>query len=125
MTDAKQDTATPVVTTTLDCLDADRLARFWCAALGYQELARAGSFVVLGPEPGMFKLSLQQVPETRAGKNRMHMDLWVGDIDSEAKRLEALGATRLHEDPVEEHGFRWYRMSDPEGNDFCVANAPQ
>jgi predicted enzyme related to lactoylglutathione lyase len=77
---------------------------------------------VLAPVSGMTgpKLALQRVPEPRALKNRMHIDIWVADIESEAARLEALGAKRLHEKPLAEHGFQWFQLADPEGNEFCV-----
>jgi predicted enzyme related to lactoylglutathione lyase len=114
---------TATVTITLDCADPERLAEFWKPALGYQEIARVDNFLVLGPGPGVFKLALQGVPEARPGKNRMHLDMWVPDIDSEAARLEALGATRLQEKPFDEHGFLWYQLADPEGNEFCIGRA--
>jgi hypothetical protein len=45
------------------------------------------------------------------------------DIESEATRLEAHGATRLQPDVRSEHGSTWILMSDPEGNAFCVCDA--
>jgi catechol 2,3-dioxygenase-like lactoylglutathione lyase family enzyme len=119
-----QDSTSATYTTTLDCTDPDRLVPFWCGALGYQELARVENFVVLGPAPGVFKFVLQRVPEARTGKNRMHIDIWVSDIEAEAARLEGLGATRLQEKPFDEHGFRWFQLADPEGNELCVGRAP-
>jgi catechol 2,3-dioxygenase-like lactoylglutathione lyase family enzyme len=114
------ESSTATVTVTLDCTDLDQQATFWKAALGYQEIARVDNFVVLGPAPGVFKLALQGVPEARSGKNRMHLDLWVADIEAEAKRLEAIGATGRQEKPFDEHGFLWYQLADPEGNEFCI-----
>jgi predicted enzyme related to lactoylglutathione lyase len=52
----------------------------------------------------------------------MHIDIWVADIESEAARLEALGARRVQEKPLAEHGFRWFQLADPEGNEFCVGS---
>jgi len=123
MSTLEMDAPACTVTITLDCTDPERLAEFWNAALGYQEIARVDNFIVLGPAPGVFKLALQRVPEARPGKNRMHLDLWVPDIEAEAKRLEALGATRRREQPFDEHGFLWYQFADPEGNEFCVGRA--
>jgi catechol 2,3-dioxygenase-like lactoylglutathione lyase family enzyme len=126
MSDFDIPSAHATVTVTLDCSDPDSQARFWCAALGYQEIARADQFVVLGPGPGLMnaKFVLQNVPEPKPGKNRMHLDLWVGDIDAEAERLEAIGAKRLQDKPLEEHGFLWHQMADPEGNEFCIGRMP-
>jgi len=123
MSNLDMDAPTATITVTLDCADPESLATFWKAALGYEEIARVDNFIVLGPAPGVFKLALQGVPETKPGKNRMHLDLWVPDIEAETKRLEALGATRRQEKPLEEHGFIWYQLADPEGNEFCVGRA--
>ena len=125
MSNPDQDTTTATISLTLDCADPEPLALFWSKALGYEEIARVDNFIVLAPAAGMAgpKLALQRVPEPRALKNRMHLDIWVADIESEAARLEALGAQRLQEKPFDEHGFRWFQLADPEGNEFCVARA--
>ena len=49
----------------------------------------------------------------------------VADINAEADRLVALGATRVSEGPCSEHGSTWLLMSDPEGNEFCVCDGGQ
>ena len=110
----------------LDCADPDKLAEFWSAAIGYTLLGGAGNYVLLvdgeGKQP---KLLLQRVEEPKAGKNRMHFDIETPTVDAEAARLEALGAQRIVDDAIEEHGNRWVVMADPEGNEFCVCNAGQ
>ncbi|HEY5887907.1 MAG TPA: VOC family protein, partial [Acidimicrobiales bacterium] len=68
------------------------------------------------------KLLLQAVPEAKAGKNRMHLDIDVVDIGAEAARLEALGARRVAADAMHEHDSNWILMADPEGNEFCVCD---
>jgi len=105
----------------LDCADPGALAAFWGPALGYADVGRAGAYVALAPagRPGP-KLLLQRVAEPKVVKNRMHLDLEVPDIEAEAARLVALGATRLVPEPISEHGARWILMADPEGNEFCV-----
>jgi predicted enzyme related to lactoylglutathione lyase len=108
----------------LDCSGPERLAEFWAAALGYRRLGAAGNYVLLvAAEPGLPKLLLQRVPEPKAGKNRMHLDIETPDIEVEATRLEALGATRVAATPQAEHGTTWILMNDPEGNEFCVCDA--
>ncbi len=69
-------------------------------------------------------LTLQRVPETKTVKNRMHIDLLVDDIAAEVSRLESLGATRLTPEPHQEFGQTWYVLTDPEGNEFCLARDP-
>ncbi|MET7860473.1 VOC family protein [Streptomyces sp. NPDC005318] len=66
------------------------------------------------------RLLFQRVPEPKAGKNRLHLDVHAGPDrrETEVVRLEGLGATRLHK--VEEPGGTWWVLADPEGNEFCV-----
>src|SRR4051812_39850380 len=107
----------------LDCKDPSTLAKFWAPALGYVEVGDVENFTLLLPDgvPG-FELLLQRVPEDKAGKNRMHLDIHTADIEAEAARLAALGASRLAGDQVSEHGHSWVLMADPEGNEFCVCD---
>ena len=65
----------------------------------------------------------KEAMEAKVAKNRVHFDIETPDIDSEAARLESLGARRLDTEVREEHGTRWFVMADPEGNEFCVCNA--
>jgi catechol 2,3-dioxygenase-like lactoylglutathione lyase family enzyme len=117
------------VSVVLDTVDPRALAAFWCEALGYREAGDLGSFLVLAPERGAEGpvVILQRVPEERAGKNRVHLDLHPPDADAHVARLEGLGARRIG-DPVTELeatiGVRWQRMADPQGNEFCVVSDP-
>jgi predicted enzyme related to lactoylglutathione lyase len=113
----------PTIGLVLDCEDPARLAEFWAVALDYVSLGEAGAYVVLFPNgrPGP-KLLLQQVPEPKTAKNRMHLDIDAVDIEAEATRLEALGAVRVADDQIHEHGTNWILMADPEGNEFCVCD---
>ncbi|RNL79441.1 VOC family protein [Nocardioides marmorisolisilvae] len=107
----------------LDCADPERLAEFWAPALGYRHAGTFDAFgVLLPPEDGGPKLLLQRVEEPKVGKNRMHLDLHAEDLSAEVARLVALGATRLDEEPQNMFGTTWFRMSDPEGNEFCVCS---
>jgi predicted enzyme related to lactoylglutathione lyase len=110
----------------LDCRDPEELARFWCAALGYESVVAVENYVVLLPaDGGGPKLLLQKVPEAKAVKNRMHFDIDIADIEAEAARLESLGARRLESEIRDEWGTRWIVMADPEGNEFCVCDGGQ
>ena len=110
----------------LDCADPERLAVFWSAAIGYTTLGGAGSYVMLVDEAGQQpKLLLQKVNEPKVGKNRMHLDIETPDIEAEATRLVALGATRVSDTTMSEHGTTWILMADPEANEFCVCDAGQ
>ena len=66
------------------------------------------------------RLLFQRVPEAKTVKNRVHLDLHVGEdrIRPEVDRLVALGAVEGKE--FREVGGHWIAMTDPEGNEFDV-----
>lgn len=82
-----------------------------------------------GQHPRVF---FQRVPEGKTAKNRLHLDVRSAPgltgtdrmraLETEANRLESLGATRAYRvDPDEatmEAGF--ITLHDPEGNEFCL-----
>ena len=132
----------------IDSADPHALARFWAAATGYEiedndaqirrlleaGVATAGDVVETNgrlawktataandPDGRLPRLLFQQVPEPKTVKNRWHLDLHVGPDrrDDEIARLTGLGATHLWDG--QEGPSVWATMSDPEGNEFCVA----
>jgi len=106
----------------LDCAAPQRLARFWSEALDYRVVYADATLAVLVPREGIASpLLLQGVPEPKAGKNRMHLDIVVDDLEIEVHRLQALGAHRIDEGRQSFGGTLWVRMSDPEHNEFCVS----
>ena len=113
------------LTYTLDCCDAKTLAAFWTEVLGYSLFGPHRSFWSLVPPEGVDEpwFVLQEVDEPKRGKNRMHLDIHVVDIDAEATRLEGLGAKRVSSSAFDEHGTQWHLMADPEGNELCVCNS--
>ena len=119
MADGPHTSATVRFDLVLDSQDPSKLAPFWAQALGYIELENVDNDVLLAPDgrPGP-NLLVQQVPDTKSTKNRMHLDIYATDIEREAARLERLGASRVEQ--FSEHGSNWILMSDPEGNEFCV-----
>jgi hypothetical protein len=106
----------------IDCNDFDRMLAFWRAALGYEAGPVKNGFVVM-KDPGRqgVAVSLQTVPEPRAGKNRLHLDLFAKDEEAESARLVGLGARRVRKsgDPEDVYVV----MADPEGNEFCVVRS--
>ena len=106
----------------IDCVDPDALADFYCAALGYAREGGAAQYRSIAASDGRPKIVFQEVPEARTGKNRVHLDLIVGDdIEGEAARWVALGATRVEK--FSEFGLNWIVMHDPEGNEICLCDA--
>ena len=106
----------------LDCAEPKRLTSFWCDALGYRAYYSDATLSVLVPKEGNGSpLLLQGVPEAKAVKNRMHLDIIVDDVENEVIRLQALGAHRIDECVQSFGGTQWVVMSDPEHNEFCVS----
>lgn len=104
----------------LDVNDPERLAEFWCAALGYRRGGASPPYLTLeDPDGRRPDLLLQRVPEPKTGKNRMHLDLVVSDSAGETERLLGLGAG-TGGPPFEEDGHRVQVLTDPEGNEFCI-----
>lgn len=105
----------------LDCAEPATLVEFWREALDYREYFVDTTFAVLVPKEGTAPpLVLQGVPEPRVGKNRMHLDIVVDDIETEVERLRALGASRIDQGVQSFGDTQWVRMADPELNEFCV-----
>lgn len=106
----------------LDCANPEQLKEFWREALGYRIYYSDASVAVLVPvdDGNASPLVLQQVPEPKDGKNRMHLDIVADEIEPEIERLQALGARRLHDDVRSLGDVRWVTLADPENNEFCV-----
>jgi len=104
----------------VDCHDAKLLADFWCAALGFEEYDADETGVAIRDPSGTDRdLLFLIVPETKAVKNRIHLDLVPPTtMKEEVERLLAAGATEQRY--VEEGSSYWTIMEDPEGNEFCV-----
>jgi predicted enzyme related to lactoylglutathione lyase len=114
----------------LDCEDPETLAPFWCELLGVKVLSiyEDGRHVILAPTKEGFVIGLQQVPEPKVGKNRMHVDVMVEDLDEDTAKAQALGG-RWAEPGITHHlegfeGFLWRCLLDPEGNEFCIYTRP-
>jgi predicted enzyme related to lactoylglutathione lyase len=104
----------------LDAMEPLPVATFWAHALGYRIAEHAEPYVVLLANDHGPDLIIQRVAEPKVTKNRMHLDIRTDDLDAEVARLRQLGASMLSEHLIEEAGFRWYVMADPDGNEFCV-----
>jgi predicted enzyme related to lactoylglutathione lyase len=62
----------------------------------------------------------QRVPEEKQIKNRLHLDLYVVDIETRARELEEVGGTRIGSEQTGSSGGSWQVMHDPVGNEFCL-----
>jgi hypothetical protein len=106
----------------IDSADPYELARFWSRVTGrpLHPEDRPGdreTQVLLAEGP---ILHFNQVPESKAAKNRLHLCLRPETSrEGEVERLLGLGATFVtdHRNP---DGSGWVILADPEGNEFCV-----
>ena len=84
-----------------------------------------GAFLVLSPSADGLTVGFQRVPETKAGKNRLHLDLVVDDLDVATEEVGQLGGSWLEPGQTHElEGFLWRCMADPEGNEFDLDVLP-
>ena len=123
--------AVKIAAVTFDCEDALVVAQFWSAALdrpldpkpssdfasiGMPEHRDTRGWRLDDEETWLFN----KVPEPKVAKNRMHLDLATPDRGAEVARLVELGAKLVAD--MNEWGYEWTVMQDPEGNEFCVAD---
>ena len=138
----------------IDCRDPEPLARFWASALGYdfepppegfatwddywrdvgvdEADLGIGQDCIIDPDGKGPRIWFQVVPELKAVKNRLHLDISVSGgraspietrrrrVDAEAERLAGLGASYvrgLSEEGLDHYGIA---MQDPEGNEFDI-----
>jgi predicted enzyme related to lactoylglutathione lyase len=110
---------------TFDCIDARVVAEFWSAVTGFplERVDMPGNpfWIASAPGGGLPRLVFVSVPEQKAIKNRVHLDLMPDRYDQagELERLTALGA-RVIDDRRELDPGGWVVMADPEGNEFCL-----
>ena len=78
----------------VDCRDPAALAEFWSSVLGGEPVHRNDAWSFIDP-PGWTRLAFQRVPETKQGKNRLHIDVHVDDVPAASVAAEALGAVRV------------------------------
>ena len=134
---------------TFDCAEPERVARFWCEALGYvvpdppegfatwDEFDRSlppdrqgARFACIDPTGVRPRLFFQRVPEGKVAKNRLHLDVRVATglvgeerlatLETECARLVALGAARVRLLRADGFDESCLVMQDVEGNEFCL-----
>lgn len=122
----------------VDCHDLHAQARWWADVLDWQLAFDADDEAAIVPKhatdqpfsaqewtkpgPGLVFVA---VPEGKAIKNRLHIDLAPHSTDDRDALIESLlarGATRV-DVGQDEAAVSWTVLADPEGNEFCVLSA--
>jgi predicted enzyme related to lactoylglutathione lyase len=112
---------------TIDSEDPDKLADFWCRALGNEVTYRSEEgetereVAIESAKREGWRILFVEVHDERKVKNRLHLDLRPDDQEAEVSRLEGLGAKRV--DIGQSPEVTWVVMADPEGNEFCILRA--
>ena len=116
-----------------DATDPHQLAAFWAQALGYVTepgYDEPDGASIIDPDGKGPAIGFLRVPEGKAAKNRMHIDIHPPldlGVPGLVARLEQLGGTRVGEpvtELLEEIGVWWQLMRDPEGNELDVVADP-
>jgi len=102
----------------MDVSDLRRSAAFWGGLLGLEPEEPGGQYLSVGGHEGTTPLLLQQVPEDKSVKNRVHLDIVVGNLGAAVEQAVALGGSKLRD--MEEGDFLFTVMGDPDGNEFCL-----
>ncbi len=103
------------------------IAHWWAELLGWRITFEDADEVVLEPPAGSPEdgvaadILFVRVPEPKAVKDRLHLDLRPDDQAAEVARAEALGATRV--DIGQGDDVSWVVLADPDGNEFCILRA--
>jgi catechol 2,3-dioxygenase-like lactoylglutathione lyase family enzyme len=113
-------------TTVLVVQDIERAGSFWRQALGYVSRREpSDDWVILDPPEGQAgaSLALSVTGAPHSYPPRMHLDLYANDQKAEIDRLVGLGARHIEWDGYPA-GADYVVLEDPEGNRFCVIDAP-
>lgn len=110
-----------VIDIAIDVNALHEMARFYEALFLYERAwDRPGHVYLIDPSGRGPHIYLQQVPEPRTTKNRLHLDIVVPSLHDAVAHAVALGATRVEERRT---AFTWFEvLADPEGNLFCLVD---
>jgi predicted enzyme related to lactoylglutathione lyase len=105
----------------INAIDSQRLVDFWSALLDVEVAQSIPPFFTwLKPQhDGGISVAIQLVENPTEGRNRLHLDMSVDDLEEATRRVQELGGSMLEEHEIQ--GFTWRVMADPEDNEFCIA----
>ncbi|HEX8093440.1 VOC family protein [Jatrophihabitans sp.] len=96
----------------IDAVDAEAAARFWSPTLGLDLRRKGGEVWLTGPSDA-HAVWINQVPEAKTVKNRVHLDVHAATLDE----LQARGARVIQPATAEQ---AWTVLTDPDGQEFCA-----
>ena len=105
----------------IDAVNPRPVAEFWCNVLGWQVVDDDEEGISIAPPDGAWPtIDVLRVPDGKAVKNRLHLDLRADGVarEDELERLLSLGARRV--DIGQGPDVSWVVLGDPEGNEFCL-----
>jgi catechol 2,3-dioxygenase-like lactoylglutathione lyase family enzyme len=105
-------------TIVVDCADADRAAEFWSVVLGLDIISRYEQYVFLGEVAPGVRMTLQEVPEEKLAKSRVHFDVRPDDHDTLVEKVVRLGGSVIAR--VDDDTYSLTVVADPDGNEFCI-----
>jgi len=108
----------------LGCADVDAVRPFWAAALAYADQPAPDGGVELHDRSGRGPVVwFQRMDPPRAGRSRIHLDVYVAP-DDVPDRLEACldaGGVLVSD----AHAPHWWVLADREGNEVCLRTTPR
>jgi len=103
---------------TIDVSNRDRAERFWGELLGFTVARRIDQYTYFDDPTEGVRLILQEVPDPKVAKNRMHLDLSSDDPAALLEKVKSLGGRVVSD--VEDPSYSLTVACDPDGNEFCV-----
>jgi len=114
---------------TIDCHDADVVASFYAALLGWEVTDWSNGWVQLRNPEGGVGLNVQAEPNYLAPawperdgdpQKQLHLEILVTDIDTTAAVVLANGGAEAAWQPPDRDRDRLRVMLDPAGHPFCL-----
>jgi predicted enzyme related to lactoylglutathione lyase len=110
-----------IIASTIDCNDLEAMTAFWGGLLDVETQIHDQFGFLAHAIDRKVTIWLQKVDEPKVGKNRVHLDFAVPDLDAALERVIELGGTVGDEQTWQ--GFSWRTCADPEGNVFDIMQA--
>ncbi|GIH28238.1 glyoxalase [Acrocarpospora phusangensis] len=104
----------------VDCREPGALADFWGRIVGGEVTHRDPGWSFVDPPAGV-RIAFQRVPEGKATKNRLHLDITVDDVESAVREAVSAGASVPGTLQRDAQGA-FQVVQDPEGNEFCFVS---